>query len=275
MFAARSLLFVPGSRSDRFAKAKQAGAGLTVIDLEDAVPADEKASARTAALAHMAGAERDGWAIRINAIDTAEGIRDLAALADCEHLPPYLLLPMVEHPVEVEIVAKALGDVCPSLIPLIETPKGLRFAHDVAGAPNIAAMMFGGGDFSGELGVELAWEPLLAARHQFVLACAEHCVPAIDVPFIHIDDEDDLAEECRRAEAIGFDAKAAIHPRQVEAIEAAFEPDEDSVNAAAEALQAYEEAGERAIRFKGRMLEAPLVKKYRAVIARSKGQLNA
>lgn len=275
MFSAASLLFVPGSRPDRFAKAKAAGAGLTVIDLEDAVPATEKEEARKAALDHICGEPAMGWAMRINAVTTADGIRDLAALTTNDTLPSYLLLPMVEAATEVEIVARALGDACPSLIPLIETPKGLRCAHEIAGASRVAAMMFGGGDFSSELGVELAWEPLLAARQQFVLACSEHALPSIDVPYVQLENEAGLIEECARAEAIGFDAKAAIHPRQITVIEQAFEPGEETVNAAKEALQAYEEAGERAIRHNGRMLEAPLVKRYRAVIARKEGKQDA
>ena len=275
VFSVASLLFVPGSRPDRFAKAKAASAGLTVIDLEDAVPAAEKDEARDAAFAQIAGASDSGWGLRINAVTTADGIRDLAALSSADFALTWLLVPMVEHPTEIEIVAKALGEACPSLIPLIETPKGLRHAHEIAGASNVAAMMFGGGDFSGELGVELAWEPLLAARYQIVLACSEHSLPAIDVPYVQLDNEDGLKAECARAEAIGFDAKAAIHPKQIAAIETAFEPGEDAVNAAKEALQAYEAAGERAIRHKGRMLEAPLVKKYRALVARKEGIQNA
>ena len=274
LFAASSLLFVPGSRADRFAKAGSAGAGLTVIDLEDAVPLAGKDAARAAALDHVADAD-GAWAIRINAVDTAAGIDDLAAFAKAGKLPSFIFIPMVESPVEVEIVAKVLGDNCPALVPLIETPKGLRHGHAIAGAPKVAAMMFGGGDFSAELGVELAWEPLLAARQQFILACSEHTVATIDVPFIDLDDEAGLAGECERASAIGFDCKAAIHPRQIAAIEAAFEPDEETANAAAEALQAYADAGEQVIRHKGRMLEAPLIKRYRAIVARREGKANA
>lgn len=248
---------------------------MTIIDLEDAVPAAEKDDARTAALGHIADAADSGWGIRINAVTTADGIRDVAALTVSDVRLDWLLVPMVEEPAEIAIVARALGDQCPSLIPLIETPKGLRRAHEIAGADKVAAMMFGGGDFSGELGVELAWEPLLAARHQFVLACSEHALPAIDVPFVELDNEAGLTEECTRAGSIGFDAKAAIHPKQIEAIEAAFTPDEESFNAAKEALRAYEDAGERAIRHRGRMLEAPLVKKYRALVARKEGMKNA
>lgn len=267
MFAANSFLFVPGSRPDRFARAHASGAGLTVIDLEDAVPADEKAAARANALAQVASGQT-GWAIRINGVATAAGIADLAALIEAECLPPFLFIPMVESAVEVEIVARTLGDRCPELIPLIETPKGLRQAVAIASAPMVGGVMFGGGDFSGELGVALAWEPLLAARHALVLACAEARVPAIDVPWINLDDAAGLVDECAKAKALGFAAKAAIHPNQVAAIEAAFTPTAAEVAEAEAALAAYEEAGGKAIRFKGKMLEAPLVKRYQAVLSR-------
>ncbi|WP_233998541.1 CoA ester lyase [Erythrobacter sp. YT30] len=270
MFSAASLLFVPGSRPDRFAKAKAAGAGLTVIDLEDAVAAEDKVTSRDAALGAVASVP-DGWAIRINAVTTAAGVRDLAALSECDALPETLLVPMVESSAELFVVVGALGDQCPDLIPLIETPKGLRYALEIAEHDAVTAVMFGGGDFSGELGVELAWEPLLGARHAFILACAEAKKPAIDVPFIGLEDEAGLAEECDRARSLGFAAKAAIHPRQLSAIHTAFAPSEAEVAEAREALSAYEEGGGRAIRFKGRMLEAPFIKKYRAVIARAQG----
>ena len=71
----------------------------------------------------------------------------------------------------------------------------------------------------------------------------------------------------------GFSAKAAIHPAQVAAIEAAFAPSDADVAEAEEAIAAYLGAGEKAIRFKGRMLEAPVLKRYRAVLSR-KGQIS-
>lgn len=274
MFTATSLLFVPGSRPDRFEKAGATGAGLTVIDLEDAVPPAEKIPARQAALDHMADAGA-GWALRINPVTTAAGIRDLAALADADFVPDTLLLPMVESPAEPDIVARALESRAPGIVPLVETPRGLRHALEIARANNVVAVMFGGGDFAGELGVELAWEPLLAARQGLVLACAEAGVPAIDVPFVGLDDEAGLAQECARARAIGFAAKAAIHPRQLSAIETAFAPNAAELAEAREALVAYEAGGGGAIRFRGRMLEAPLVKHYRAVLARGEDRTDA
>ncbi len=270
MFAASSLLFVPGSRPDRFARAKDAGAGVTIIDLEDAVPPDGKVDARDAAIEAMR-AGTTGWAIRINAIETAEGLADLLALRDAAMLPEFVFLPMVQEARDVEIAAQVLGERCPNLVPLVETPRALRHALAISSAPKVAAMMFGGGDFAAELGVKLSWEPLLAARHQLLLACAEVQMPLIDVPYILLDDEEGLAGECAHARAMGFAAKAAIHPRQVATIDKAFTPSESEVNEAQEALRAYDKAGGKVIRHKGRMLETPIVKHYRAVIARNQG----
>ncbi len=245
-----------------------------MIDLEDAVAAEDKVTARNAAINEVASG-REGWAIRINAITTSAGVRDLAVLSECDTLPQTLLVPMVESSAELDVVAGALGDDCPDLVPLIETPKGLRHALEIADCPAVTAVMFGGGDFSGELGVELSWEPLLGARHAFILACSEAKKPAIDVPFIGLDDEAGLAAECDKARGLGFVAKAAIHPRQLGSIHTAFAPSEAEIAEAREALAAYEAGGGRAIRFKGRMLEAPFIKKYRAVIARAEGTGNA
>lgn len=129
-------------------------------------------------------------------------------------------------------------------------------------------MMFGGGDFSAQLGVDLAYDPLLVARGQFIMACADARVPAIDVPFIRLDDAAGLADECRKVRALGFAAKAAIHPAQVDAINAAFGADAAALAEAREAIAAYEAAGGMAIRHNGKMLEAPIVARMRAMVAR-------
>nr|WP_277754080.1 CoA ester lyase [Porphyrobacter sp. GA68] len=262
-------MFVPGSRPDRFVKARGCGAGLTIIDLEDAVGSADKEEARCAAF-REAASDPVRLAIRINAVTTRAGIADLHYLADAQALPQYLMLPMVESAAELAVVRGALGTCCPPLLPLVETPRGLRHLLDIARNDAVAAVMLGGADFSAELGVELAWESMLGTRHQFVLACAEAGKPAIDAPFVALDDDEALAEECRRARAIGFSAKAAIHPRQVPIMEKAFRPTVAEQEEAAEAIRVYEEAGGKAIRHRGRMLEAPLVKRYQAI--RAKGE---
>lgn len=272
MFAASSILFVPGSRPERFSKASAAGSGLVIIDLEDAVGPADKETAREAALKRIAE-DSETFAIRINGVMTPEGIRDLATLTTSDVLPQTLMVPMVESATELDIIAAALGERCPSLIPLIETPRGLRSALEIVSHEKVSALMFGGADFSGELQVAVSWEPLLAARQAMVLACAEARKPLIDVPFIHLDDEEALRRECEAARAIGITAKSAIHPKQVPIIEEVFAPTAEQVAEAEEALRVYEETGGKAVRHRGRMLEAPMIKTYKALLARHNARL--
>ncbi len=263
-----SLLFVPGSRPERIGKALASDADIVCIDLEDAVPAEGKDAARQAAIAAIA----PRIAIRINGVATRAGLADLLALAAAPALPDLIFVPMVESPEEIRIARAVLGEGA-RFVPLVETPAALAAAAAIAAAPGVAAMMFGGGDFSASLGVALAWEPLLVARAQFILATAVAGVPAIDVPFIAMDDEAGLAEESRKARMLGFQAKAAIHPAQLAAIHAAMRPGEAEVAEAREALAAYQASAGGAVRFRGRMLEAPVVKRYAAIVAMAdKGQ---
>lgn len=272
VIAISSLLFVPGSRADRFAKAGGAGADLVVIDLEDAVADTDKVSARDAALAHVAGGASDGLAIRINGVKTLAGLADVVALAAADRLPAVVAVPMVESAVELDIVAVALGDRCPALLPLIETPKGLAEAMAIAAHPAVGALMLGGADFCGELGVPMTADALGFARGSIAAACAAARITAVDVPFIALDDSEGLKQETELARRIGFAAKAAIHPAQVPVINGVMRPTPEQVMEAEAALAAYAEGGRRAIRYKGRMLEAPVVRMFEAVIARSKGK---
>lgn len=262
-----SLLFVPGSRPERFGKALASGAGLVCIDLEDAVPADGKAEARAAAV----GAIAPGLAIRINQVTTRDGLADLLALA--QRPPDAVLLPKIEHEEQVALVAGVLGANA-RLVPLIETPRGLRHAARIAAHPSVMALMFGGADMAAELGVTLAWAPLLTVRSQLILAAAEAGKPAIDVPWIGLDDADGLARETAAAKALGFSAKAAIHPAQVATIEAAFRPTAAEIADARNAEAAFAAAGGAAVRHNGKMLEAPVMRAYRRILARA-GENNA
>lgn len=257
-----SLLFVPGARPERFAKALASDADVVCIDLEDAVPANAKDDARAAAIAAIG----PRVAIRVNGVRTLAGLADLLAVAAAPALPELVLVPMAESAEEIAIVAAVLGAGA-RLVPLVESARGLAAAAAIAAAPGVVAMMFGGGDLSAELGVALAWKPLAVARGLFVLACAGAGVPAIDVPFIALDDADGLAQEARHAGAIGFQAKAAIHPAQLGAIHAALRPDASTVAKARAALAAFAAGDGGAVRHEGRMLEAPVMRRYHKILA--------
>lgn len=261
----QSLLFVPGSRPDRFAKALASGADLVTIDLEDAVGPADKDAARAAALSAQPALGRPGnLGIRINGLRTRQGIADLAALADADALPPFVMLPMVEAVAEVEIAHAVLPGV--ALLPLIETVRGLRLADAIAAAPGIGGVMLGGADFAGQLGVTMSWDALFAARSHIAMACANARVPSIDVPWLDLDDLDGLANEVTRVKALGFTAKSVVHPKHVATVHRAMRPTAQAIDEAHHAETAYAAAGQSAVRFGGTMLEAPVMARYRRII---------
>jgi (S)-citramalyl-CoA lyase len=265
MIVMQSLLFVPGNRPERFAKALVSGADSVCIDLEDAVPAEEKAEARKAALAAAAVDPR--FVIRINAVTTRAGLQDLLALAEAESRPAMIFIPMVESAAEVAIVRNVLADPAVQFVPLIETVAGLNNAAAIAAEAGVAALMLGGADLSAQLGVTLSWEPLMVARGQLVMAAAGAGRQIIDVPYIHLDDEAGLIEEAKRTKAMGFTAKAAIHPAQIAAIHSVFRPTAAELAEAEEADAAFKAANGAAVRFKGKMLEAPVMARYAQILS--------
>jgi (S)-citramalyl-CoA lyase len=266
----QSLLFVPGNRPERFNKALASGADLVCIDLEDAVGPADKDAARASALGAM-GNPRLG--IRVNGLRTRQGLADLVAISASAIKPAFVMIPMVEAVAEIEIAHAVLGAQVP-LLPLIETVRGLGAARAVAAAAGIGGVMLGGADFAGELGVTLSWEPLIAARAEIVMACASAKVPAIDVPWLDLDNLDGLAGEVTRIKAIGFAAKSAVHPKHVAVIHQIMRPTAEQIAEAHEAEAAYAAAGQSAVRFKNTMLEAPVMARYRRVLA-LEGKANA
>ena len=268
-----NFLFAPGSRPERVEKALASDADIVCIDLEDSVPASGKAEARASSLEMLARLGPERLSLRINSLDTLDGLRDLVHLADSATLPCAIFVPMVESAAAPLQLRKVLGLRCPPIIPLIETVQGLRAADSIAADPGVAAMMFGGGDFSAQLGVKLEWAPLLAARSAFVMSCASAQIPAIDVPFIHLNDEEGLRQECLAARSLGFRIKAAIHPCQIATIVDTMQPSTEEVTEALEAIAAFDAAGGKAISFRGRMLEAPVMHRYRQIASSARPRI--
>lgn len=257
-----SLLFLPGNRLDRVDKALAAGASMICIDLEDAVAPEDKGPARDAVAALLRSGLPPRAAIRINALSTRDGLMDLLALIEAAANSLVLVVPKVAHPCEILLLDKLLEGLDVQLLPIVESCEGLRWSAEIARAPRVHGLVFGGGDLAAELGVKLEWEPLLFARSAIVQAAAAAEIEVIDVPYIHIHDQDGLSKEAASAKALGFAGKAAIHPTQVETIERCFRPSKQELDEAAEAIAAYEVAGRRVTAFRGRLLEAPIIKRY-------------
>ncbi len=273
----RSYLFVPGNRPERFVKAICSGADVVIIDLEDAVPPHEKDAARDHVITHLRNAERGRVPtfVRINSPRTIVGLVDLAALmteARRSAAPGGILVPKATA-ADIALVGDLVADagVAIELGALVETCAGIEDAFSIAKAsPWLSFLMFGGADLAAELGVELAWEPLFAARAKLVQAAASAGRFAIDMPWVALDDEEGELAEMKRSFALGFSGRAAIHPRQVGRIHALLNPDPAAVAQARRVLAAYEAAGGAACLLDGRLVERPTIEHSRRVLARAR-----
>lgn len=269
----RSLLFVPATRPERFARAAASGADAVIVDLEDAVADDAKDAARGEAVAWAAAPATSGPArcVRINSPRSAHGLRDLLALAGQPTRPPLVMLPKVESPGEVDVVdgVLATSDGAPAFVALVETARGLSAAEAIAAHPCVTALALGGADLAADLGAELSWEPMLWARSRLVAAAATARVAAIDVPFLDIEDHQGLPRELEAVRRLGFTGKLAIHPKQVAAINAGFAPTADEVARARRIVDAAAAARGGACLLDGRMIDAPVVAAARGTLARA------
>jgi citrate lyase subunit beta/citryl-CoA lyase len=252
------LLFVPGDRPERYAKAVASGADAAIVDLEDAVAPDKKPYARLEAQkAFTAGLDAT---LRINPPATEFGQADIAAFAGLH--PRAVLVPKVESVEDLKAVR-----IDAPLIALIESVRGLRNIDEIAGFDKVIALDFGAFDLCAELGAQPTPEVLAPYRSMVVMAARLAHKLAHDAPFLGIGDEPGLRAESERAVAYGFDGKLAIHPSQVATIRAAFTPTDADVRHARAVLAAVEQGGVAVV--DGKMVDPPLVASARRVLARA------
>lgn len=257
----RCLLFVPGSRPDRFEKALATGADQVCIDLEDAVPLADKATARRATLDFIAAAtqSRGELGLRINNATTELGRADLVAIASGGFRPAFVMLPKVESANEILGVLHIL---CHAEIPVIaqlESPHAVFEARSIArAARRVQALMFGGFDYAVAARVKPGYDGWLWARGMIAAAAAEAEIGAIDVPSLEIKDLAAVATHTQRVIDLGFTNKSAIHPAQVDAIQRAFLPTSDELAQAEKIVAAMQAANGAAIAVDGKLVDRPI-----------------
>lgn len=163
----RSWLYVPGNRPDRFVKAVRAGADVVVIDLEDAVPNDQKISARGEIQRWLSTTDHAIY-VRINADRTPWFDEDIVAFASDERITGFVI-PKVESG---ETICRAVGNAHPTLriVPIIETARAFVSLNEIARAPRVERLMLGTIDFRLDLGIEGEGDELLYFRSKLVLA---------------------------------------------------------------------------------------------------------
>jgi len=263
----RSILFVPGSRSDRFGKAVASGVDAVCIDLEDAVSTSAKNEARVAALNYLSKPHEGAVGLRINGMRTIEGLKDCAALIESQARPVFVLLPKIKSADEIEQVKELLGEGSPPVWALIETPAALFKIDEIAIAVGAdGGLMFGGADMSASFGSDMGWDALYFTRAAIIAASAAAGCQTMDVPWLNVLDIDGMAAETRRVKAMGFTGRAAIHPSHVAPINEIFTPSAAEIKSAQEKLAAYDAAG-GVLLHEGSLVEKPVLAAARRVLA--------
>lgn len=276
----RSLLFVPGNRPERFAKAMASGADAVIVDLEDAVGVSSKPVARenVADAVALAAQHAVRLLVRVNAVGTEWHEKDVEAGAAAAGI----VLPKCERPdvvadVEARLVAAA-GGTGPELAMLVETAAGVLAAREIAAAPSrlVRRMCFGTYDFALDMGVTPAeaGSLLTMARAQVTLAARAGGIQAIDAPWADIRDQAGLRRQADEARTLGFLGKLAVHPAQVQIVNDAFTPSAEQLAWARRVVEAFHEAertGVAAITLDDEMIDYPIARRARDVLARADG----
>ena len=259
---ARSYLFVPGNRPERFDKACAAGAGAVIIDLEDAVPAADKSSARTAVEAWVNPAHP--VVLRINGVES-DWFRDDVT---CCRMPGVqaIMLPKTESVEHLRRVEVLLGHTMP-ILPLIETARGFAGAAEIARDRAVHRLVFGSLDFQIDVGIPGDQEELLYFRSQLVLLSRLAGIQApVDGITTAIDDPEQLRADTLRARRLGFAGKLCIHPKQIAIVNECFRPADHEIAWARRVVAAAAAAKGAAVALEGQMVDRPVIVKAQRIL---------
>lgn len=277
----RSLLFVPGDRPERFAKAAASGADAIILDLEDSVSLANKDAARRAIADYLAGAREIVTLVRVNPLDGHLTAADVAAIMAAG--PDAIMLPKAEGAASIaqlDTIMRSESGRDASLPPILpiatETPTAIFTLGSYREAKHrLLGLTWGAEDLPAAIGATTSREvdgrytpPYEIARAMTLFAAHAAGVAAIDTVFPAIKDEAGLAACAARARRDGFTGMMAIHPAQVEPINAAFTPTADEVARAQAIVDAFAaNPGVGVMQVDGKMVDAPHLKQAKHILS--------
>jgi len=285
MRARRALLYMPGDDLHKINKAVTLGVDCICMDLEDGVAINRKHEARlTIAEAlrtlNFGRAER---LVRINAVGSGLESQDLQSVLPAR--PDGIVIPKVDSAEQIRWVSQEIekvereqdwiiGGIC--LIAIVETARGVVNLPQIASAdPRLQALIFGAEDLAADLGATRTrdgWE-VFYARSAVVLHAIAFGLQAIDQVYIDFRDTRGLLRECQQGVQMGFSGKQIIHPNQVDVVQSAFTPDDETIERALRLITAFREhqkAGRGAFALDGKMVDAPLIRAAERVLERAR-----
>jgi len=278
----RSKLFVPAIRPELFPKALASDADAICFDLEEGVPAERKAEARSSVSQYLHGLDsvvRPVLLVRVNPAASAELPLDLEAAV--QHRVCAIALPKVEEVATIQLVEHLLNSLERErgighplgLLVTIESPRGLRLAADLArSSSRIIGLQLGFADLLEPLGISSADS---TARNQIrlmlKLAAAEAGVDCYESAYPQFNDEAGFGAQLQDARAMGFVGASCIHPKQIAVANRAFTPTSEELERAAAVVHAYEEASRRGsaiAQIHGKMIDRPFLLRARRILSR-------
>ena len=281
MTVLRSLLFIPGNRADMLAKAASLTPDAFVPDMEDSVPVEEKTNARTITASFVPQLAQGGVLVipRVNSLDTGLLEDDLAAVVG-----PHIYgvsVGKISTPQDVQTISDILArleqkaDVPvghTKLVPWLETAMAMVHAYAICTAsPRIVGAAFGAEDFTHDMGIERSADDSEVAIPRGLVSIAARAanVLALDTPYFFFRDPEGLQHNALASKKIGFKGKFAIHPSQLDIINATFAPSPEEIAHARRVVAAFEEAeraGKGATSLDGKVVDVPVVKRARALL---------
>jgi citrate lyase subunit beta/citryl-CoA lyase len=281
MTVLRSLLFVPGNRADMLAKAASLTPDAFVPDMEDSVPVEEKTNARSITASFVPQLAQGGVLVipRVNSLDTGLLEDDLAAVVG-----PHIYgvsVGKIYTPQDVETISDTLARLeqkagvpvgHTKLVLWLETAMAIVHAYAICTAsPRIVGAAFGAEDFTHDMGLERSADDSEVAvpRNLVCVAARAANVLALDTPYFLFRDPEGLRHNTLASKKIGFKGKFAIHPSQIDIINATFSPSPEEIAHARRVVAAFEEAertGKGATSLDGKVVDVPVVKRARALL---------
>ena len=261
LHAVRSILFLPASNARAIARARDAGADLVVLDLEDAVKREDKEAARAAAVEAVAEPWATPVAIRLNGRSSEWFDDDLTATAGSQ--ADLVVLPRADS---ADAVREVWEDVDRPVMAMIETAAGVLAAPQIAG--ECAALIAGTNDLAADLCLppEAGRAQMQMALQSIVLAARSAGIAVFDGVFNYLDDPNGFSAQAEEGYNLGFDGKSLIHPDQIEAAHRVFAPSEAQIERARRLVEAATGGAER---FEGQMIERMHVEAAQRLLARA------
>ena len=280
----RSLIFVPGNRANMLERALAFPADIIMVDLEDSVPPAEKTAARQLAAEWIPKLHQAGRRVmaRVNALDTGLTGEELAAL-----ISPQLYGVSVGKTNSAADLRQIEGLITPwehaagldygqvKLIPWIESARAVVKVNEIAAMLfRTVALAFGAEDYTNDMGIPRTedGEEVYLPRATMAIAARAAGIAALDGPYVAFRNPEGLARDAAVARQLGYTGKFAIHPAQIDAINAAFSPTPEEIAYARRVVAAWQEAeaaGRGSLALDGKMVDVPVVKRAQNLLARA------